>query len=30
VRVAVTPAEVATPWEVLRDFVAIFKRLVGL
>lgn len=29
-RFNVQPAEIATPWEILRDFVAIFKRLVGI
>jgi len=30
VRVQLTPAEVATPWQVLRDFVNIIKKLIGL
>jgi len=30
VRVQLTPEEIATPWQVLRDFVAIFKKLIGL
>jgi len=30
VRVSVTPAEVATPWMMLKDFVGIIKRLIGV
>lgn len=30
IRFNVQPEEVATPWEVLRDFVAIFKKLIGV
>jgi len=30
VRVGIEPAEIATPWQTLRDFVWILKRLMGL
>ena len=30
VRVSITPAEVASPWAVLRDFVDIVKKLIGV
>jgi len=30
VRVSIDPPEVAAPWEVLRDFVNIVKRLMGI
>jgi len=30
VRVSITPSEVATPWEILRDFVNVVEKLIGL
>jgi len=29
-RVNVLPAEIASPWEIMRDFVSIVKKLIGL
>jgi len=30
VRIQVEPPEVAAPWEILRDFISVIKRLLGL